>query len=145
MKAVVQRVSSASVRVDGSTVGEIGRGLLVLLGVTAEDTPDTAERLADKIARLRIFPDEHGKTNLSAADVGGGLLVVSQFTLLADCRKGNRPSFIGAGPPDAAEALYEHFIQASKPLYTKVASGVFGAMMKVELINDGPFTITLEM
>jgi D-tyrosyl-tRNA(Tyr) deacylase len=145
MKAVIQRVSRAAVRVDGETVGEIGRGLLLLLGIAAGDTPEMAEKLTEKIARLRIFPDENGKTNLSAADTGGGLLVVSQFTLLADCRKGNRPSFIGAGEPAAAEALYRHFIEASKPLYAQVAAGVFGAMMEVELVNDGPFTLVLEL
>ena len=144
MKAVLQRVTRAAVCVDSQTVGAIGAGLLLLLGIAGDDTREDAEKLAGKISRLRIFPDAQGKTNLSAADVGAELLVVSQFTLLADCRKGNRPSFIGAGDPKAAEALYDYFIEVSRPLFAKVEAGVFAAKMEVELVNDGPFTVVLD-
>ncbi len=144
MKAVLQRVSQASVDIDGKTVGEIGRGFLILLGVSNEDTEELAERMADKICRLRIFEDENGKTNLSLADVGGALLVVSQFTLYADCKKGNRPSFIKAGEPARAEQLYEYFMECCKKRTGKVEHGSFGAEMKVSLCNDGPFTLVLD-
>lgn len=144
MKAVLQRVTRAAVTVDGQTVGQIGKGFLILLGVSNEDTEETARKLADKICRLRIFEDENGKTNLSLADVGGELLVVSQFTLYADCKKGNRPSFVKAGAPDMAERLYEHFMDRCRNYVDVVEKGQFGADMKVELLNDGPFTLMLE-
>lgn len=144
MKAVVQRVTRASVTVDGQVLGSIGRGFLILLGAGNEDTEETARRLADKICRLRIFEDENGKTNLSLADVGGGLLVISQFTLYADCRKGNRPSFVKAGAPQMAEQLYEVFMDQCRSHVEKVEKGRFGADMKVELLNDGPFTLMLD-
>ncbi len=144
MKAVLQRVSRAVVTVDGGTVGEIGKGYLILLGVADTDTPAVADRMADKICKLRIFEDDEGKTNLSLADVGGEILVVSQFTLYADCHKGNRPSFIGAGAPALAKELYEYFMERCRQHVPKVERGSFGAHMKVELVNDGPFTLVLE-
>lgn len=144
MRVVLQRVSRASVRVDGAVVGEIGTGFLVLLGVSDEDTETTADKMADKICRLRIFEDSEGKTNLSLADAGGELLVVSQFTLYADCRKGNRPSFIRAEAPDAADRLYQYFMERCRQNGIRVAHGIFGAHMEVELLNDGPFTLMLE-
>lgn len=144
MKAVIQRVTHAAVQVEGETVGQIGKGFLILLGVAEEDDEAAADRLADKICRLRIFEDGDGKTNLSLADVGGEILVVSQFTLCADCKKGNRPSFIKAGSPDKANRLYEYFAAACGNYVPKVARGRFGADMKVELVNDGPFTLVLE-
>lgn len=144
MRVVLQRVEKACVRVDGAVVGEIGKGFLVLLGVAETDTERAAERMADKICKLRIFEDGEGKTNLSLSDVGGEILVVSQFTLYADCRKGNRPSFIGAGAPDKAERLYEYFVERCQGHVRKVEHGSFGADMKVELLNDGPFTLILE-
>lgn len=144
MKAVLQRVTHASVRVDGKVIGEIGKGFLILLGVSNEDDEATADRLADKICKLRIFEDADGKTNLSLADVGGELLVVSQFTLYADCRKGNRPSFIGAGDPAAADRLYRYFTERCRTHVARVECGEFGADMKVELLNDGPFTLMLD-
>ncbi len=144
MKAVVQRVTHASVKVDGEVKGEIQNGLLIFLGVGMEDNEVDAERLAKKISNLRIFSDENDKINLSLNDIGGSLLVISQFTLYADCRKGNRPNFINAGKPDEAERLYEYFISECKKLVPNVQKGVFGADMKVELLNDGPFTVILE-
>ena len=144
MKAVLQRVTRAAVTVDGQTVGQIGKGFLILLGVSNEDTEETARKLADKICRLRIFEDENGKTNLSLADVGGELLVVSQFTLYADCKKGNRPSFIKAGAPDHANRIYEDFMECCKDHADKVEHGIFGADMKIDLVNDGPFTLALD-
>lgn len=144
MKIVLQRVKNASVSVDGNTIGEIEKGYLVLLGVSNTDTKEIAEKLAEKISKLRIFEDENGKTNLSASDVGGEILIVSQFTLYADCKKGNRPSFTNAGSPALANELYEYFIEICKPKFTKVAHGEFGADMKVSLLNDGPFTIILD-
>lgn len=144
MKIVIQRVTNASVEVEGKTAGSIGRGFLILLGISNDDTKEKVEKAVQKIFRLRIFSDENGKTNLSIGDVGGEVLVVSQFTLYADCRKGNRPSFIGAGAPDYANSLYEYFIEYSKKYFTKVEHGVFGADMKVSLINDGPFTVVIE-
>ena len=131
-------------RVDGRTVGEVGAGLLVLLGVARGDTADHAERLAGKVAKLRIFEDDAGKFDRSVLDVGGGVLAVSQFTLLADTRKGNRPSFTDAAPPEEAEPVYDAFCQALRRLGLQVETGVFGARMEVELVNDGPVTITLE-
>lgn len=144
MKVVLQRVSQARVSVDGETVGAIERGFLILLGVADTDTKAAADKMADKICKLRIFEDSEGKTNLSLADVGGELLVVSQFTLYADCHKGNRPSFIGAGAPGLAEELYEYFMERCRQVVPKVERGSFGAHMKVELVNDGPFTLVLE-
>ena len=144
MRAVVQRVSEARVLVGGERVAEIGAGLVVLLGVARGDSEAEAERLAGKVARLRIFEDEAGKFDRSLLDVSGEALVVSQFTLIADTRKGNRPSFTEAAPPDAAEALYESFCAALTGLGVPVARGVFGARMAVELANDGPVTIALD-
>lgn len=144
MKIVLQRVTSASVTVDGQVTGSIGMGYLVLLGVGRDDTEEDCRRLADKIIKLRIFADENGKTNLDLAAVGGSLLVVSQFTLYADCRKGNRPNFIQAGDPDQAQRLYEYFVDYCRSRGQHVETGVFGGDMKVELLNDGPFTVILE-
>ena len=144
MRAVVQRVSSASVAIDGETVGQIGRGYLVLLGVGHNDTRADADKLWGKLGGLRINDDEDGKTNLSLADVGGELLVVSQFTLYADCKKGNRPSFIKAGAPDHANRIYEYFMECCKDHADKVEHGIFGADMKIDLVNDGPFTLALD-
>ena len=144
MKIVLQRVSEASVTVDGEVVGQIGKGFLVLLGVQATDTEEIADRMVDKMCRLRIFEDENGKTNLSLADGGGELLGVSQFTLYADCRKGNRPSFIKAGPPEMADRLYEYAAERCRKYVKRVEQGRFGAHMKVSLVNDGPFTLVLD-
>jgi D-tyrosyl-tRNA(Tyr) deacylase len=143
MKAVVQRVTVARVRVRDELVGEIGRGLCVLLGVGGEDGSAEARRLAEKVARLRIFEDEDGRFDRSLLDVGGEALVVSQFTLLADTAKGNRPSFAAAAPPEQAEPLYEAFCEALRVQGVRVETGVFGARMAVELVNDGPVTIVL--
>jgi len=143
MKAVVQRVREARVRVREEPVGEIGAGLCVLLGVGREDGPDEARRLAEKVARLRIFEDEQGRFDRSLLDVGGATLVVSEFTLLADTAKGNRPSFAAAASPEQAEPLYEAFCEALRELGVEVETGVFGARMAVELVNDGPVTIVL--
>ncbi len=144
MRAVVQRVKSASVDVDGARISEIGAGYLVLLGVGERDTELECERLAQKLVSLRIFSDENDKINLSLKDIGGELLVVSQFTLYADCRKGNRPSFTSAKPPAEAERLYELFCELCKKEIPSVKKGIFGADMKVTLVNDGPFTVILE-
>jgi D-aminoacyl-tRNA deacylase len=144
MRAVVQRVTSARVVVSGSTAGAIGAGLCVLLGVAREDTADDADRLAAKIARLRIFENEDGRFDRSLLDVDGAALVVSQFTLIAETAKGNRPSFSGAAPPEQAEPLYEAFCAALGDLGIRVETGVFGARMAVELSNDGPVTIVLD-
>jgi D-tyrosyl-tRNA(Tyr) deacylase len=144
MRAVCQRVSSARVKVDGVVHGEIGRGLVVLLGVAKGDDASTAERLGGKIARLRIFGDERGKFDRSLLDVDGEALVVSQFTLIADTRKGNRPSFADAAAPDVAQVLYEAVCSSLRAAGVAVETGVFGAMMAVELVNDGPVTIVLE-
>jgi D-tyrosyl-tRNA(Tyr) deacylase len=144
MRAVLQRVARAGVTVEGEVVRSIERGLLVLLGVAPSDTADDARWLADKVVGLRIFADAEDKMNLSVADVGGAVLVVSQFTLYGDCRKGRRPSFIGAAPPEIAVPLYEEFVNAIKALGIPTATGRFGAMMKVELVNDGPVTLILE-
>lgn len=144
MRALLQRVSQASVTVDGETAGRIGRGLLVLLGVGHGDTGADADTLAAKIAKLRIFEDDAGKMNRSVRDVDGGVLAVSQFTLLADTRKGNRPSFTSAAPPDEARRLYEHFCASLAALGLPVERGVFGAHMEVALVNDGPVTIVLD-
>jgi D-aminoacyl-tRNA deacylase len=144
MRAVVQRVSEARVVVDGEVVGEIGRGLCVLLGVAREDGEEEAERLAGRIARLRIFENDDGRFDRSLLDVGGEALVVSQFTLIADTRKGNRPSFTDAASPEQAEPLYEEFCAALQELGVVVARGRFGSRMAVELLNDGPVTIVLD-
>ncbi len=144
MKAVIQRVTRASVTVDSQVVGKIDRGYLVLLGVEGSDSEQIADKLAAKIVKLRIFEDANGKTNLSIGDVGGRMLIVSQFTLLADCSHGNRPSFIGAGSPQEASRLYDYFCDKVAELGVEVERGVFGGDMKVELLNDGPFTICLD-
>jgi D-tyrosyl-tRNA(Tyr) deacylase len=144
MRAILQRVSEAQVQIDGATIGEIGHGLLVLLGVTKSDTAEQARWLADKIVSLRIFNDADGKMNLDLAEVGGAILVVSQFTLYGDCSKGRRPSFIDAAPPETAIPLYEEFINAVKAHGIPTATGRFGAMMQVSLINDGPVTLILD-
>jgi D-tyrosyl-tRNA(Tyr) deacylase len=144
MKAVLQRVSRASVSVEGEVVGEIGPGLCVLLGVGRSDGTDAASRLAGRVARLRVFEDENGRFDRSLLDVGGEALVVSQFTLIADTEKGNRPSFIAAARPELAEPLYERFCESLESLGVRVARGTFGARMAVELVNDGPVTIVLE-
>ncbi|MGH7127320.1 MAG: D-aminoacyl-tRNA deacylase [Planctomycetaceae bacterium] len=144
MRAVVQRVSGASVTVGGKVVGRIGRGVLVLLGVAEEDTEDDAAFLAQKIAGLRIFEDAEGKMNLALADVDGAMLVVSQFTLLGDCRKGRRPSFVAAARPETADALYQRFVEAVRSQGIPVETGRFREHMDVELINDGPVTLLLD-
>lgn len=144
MRAVVQRVSRAQVEIDGNTVGSIGKGLVILLGVGHEDAEDQAERLWSKISCLRIFEDENGKTNLPLADVHGDVLVVSQFTLFANCKKGNRPSFTQAGAPDEANRLYEWFVERARRDVPRVETGRFGAYMDVSLTNDGPFTLWLD-
>ena len=142
MKLVIQRVLSASVKVDGKTIGSIGKGYLVLLGVGKEDNEETVEKYASKLLKLRIFEDENGKTNLNLEQVNGELLIVSQFTLYADTRS-NRPGFTEAAPPDLAEKLYEKFVKYCAGRVPGVQHGEFGADMKVELVNDGPFTIIL--
>lgn len=144
MRACIQRVSQARVVVEGEVTGEIGRGLLVLLGVAATDTEAELKWLADKIVGLRIFDDEAGKMNLSLADVAGGMLVVSQFTLYGDCKKGRRPSFIDAAPPEMAEAMYERFVAYVAQGGTPTATGRFRTTMAVELVNDGPVTIWID-
>ena len=144
MRAVIQRVSEASVSIDGKVVGACGRGFLVLLGVGDGDTQAEAEQLWSKIAKMRIFPDGTHHTGSALADVDGEVLVVSQFTLYADCRKGNRPSFSGAGTPEESNRLYELFVECARRDVAHVASGEFGADMQVSLVNDGPFTICLD-
>ena len=144
MKLVIQRVNHASVTVDGTVIGKIGKGFLVLIGVGQDDTKADVDKYVKKMIGLRIFEDESGKTNLSLKDVGGELLLVSQFTLYADCSRGNRPSFTNAGGPQLAEELYEYMIAECKKQVSVVKTGKFGADMKVALENDGPFTIVLE-
>ena len=144
MRAVVQRVSRASVAVEGKITGEIGRGFLVLLGVAKSDTAADADHLAEKISGLRIFEDSDGKMNLALADVQGAVLAVSQFTLHGDARRGKRPSFDSAAPPDQARKLYEYFVERVRALGLRCETGVFQAMMQVELVNDGPVTILLD-
>lgn len=144
MRAVIQRVIRSSVVVEGRTVGEIDAGLLVLLGVARDDTAQDADYLADKVVNLRIFNDERGKMNLSLAETGGAMLVVSQFTLYADARRGRRPSYTDAAEPDLANSLYEYFVERVKGAGVRVQTGVFQAMMAVSLVNDGPVTILLE-
>ena len=144
MKFVIQRVTHADVVVDGNKIGRIDKGFMVLIGVSKEDDKAIADKMVDKMIKLRIFEDENGKTNLSLNDVGGELLLISQFTLYANCKKGNRPSFIDAGAPDEANALYEYIIERCKERVNVVERGEFGADMKVSLLNDGPFTIVLD-
>ena len=144
MKFVIQRTAKASVKVDGVVMGAIDKGFVVLVGISEEDDEQIADKVTDKMLKLRIFEDENHKTNLSISDVGGELLLVSQFTLLASCRDGNRPSFIYAGDPKRAEQLYEYMIIKAKESGIKVEQGRFGADMKVSLVNDGPFTIVLD-
>ena len=144
MKTILQRVSSASVTVDGRVIGSINQGYVVFLGVGKDDTKDQIDRMVNKIRKLRIFPDENEKINLSIEDINGEILVISQFTLYADCKKGNRPSFTNAGSPGLAEELYDYFIETSRKNFTKVEHGEFGARMTVKLVNEGPFTVILE-
>ena len=144
MRAVIQRVSRARVRVDGQTTGEIGPGLLILLGVGQGDSPKEADYLLEKIINLRIFEDAGGKMNLSLLETGGQLMVISQFTLYADCRKGRRPSFTDAAPPEEAQKLYDYFVGAARARALQVATGIFQTLMEVELINFGPVTILLD-
>ena len=144
MKLVIQRVQEAEVKVDNEIVGKIGKGFLVLFGAGEGDTKEQADYLAEKMCNLRIFGDENDKMNLSIKDIGGELLIVSQFTLYADCKKGNRPSFVKAALPEQANELYEYFMDKCKRLVKNVQKGIFGADMKVSLLNDGPVTIILE-
>lgn len=145
MKFVIQRVNHAEVKVDGDIVGSIGKGFLVLIGISDTDTKEIADKYIKKLINMRIFEDENGKTNLSLKDVDGELLLISQFTLYANCKKGNRPSFIEAGKPDMANELYEYIISECKKQIPVVEKGIFGAYMKVSLENDGPFTIVLDI
>ena len=144
MRFLVQRVKNASVSVDGEVIGSIEKGLLVFVGVRDDDTEQIADKLTDKLSKLRIFEDQDGKTNLSVADVGGSFLVISQFTLYADMRRGNRPSFVRAGAPDMANELYEYVLKRLKDMGFETQHGNFGADMKVELLNDGPFTVMMD-
>lgn len=144
MKFVIQRVSHAEVSVDNECIGKIGKGLMVLIGISDSDTEEIADRMVKKLTGLRIFEDENGKTNLDLKSVNGELLLISQFTLYADCRKGNRPSFIKAGKPDMADEMYQYIISACREEVPVVEHGKFGADMKVSLLNDGPFTIVLD-
>ncbi len=144
MKFVIQVVSQAQVDIDGETVGKIGKGFMVLVGIGQDDTKEIADKMVDKLIKLRIFDDENGKTNLALADVDGGLLLVSQFTLYANCRKGNRPSFTEAGAPAESEALYDYICDACAERVPVTERGRFGADMKVSLVNEGPFTVILD-
>ena len=144
MRFVIQRVTEASVTIDGKVKGSIGRGFMVLIGVGESDTKEVADKMVKKLVGMRIFADENDKTNLSLADVGGSLLLISQFTLYADCKKGNRPSFVKAGGPEMATELYEYIIEECKKSVKDVQTGEFGADMTVSLVNDGPFTIILD-
>lgn len=144
MKFVIQRVNHASVKVDGNVVGKIDKGYMVLIGISENDTKEIADKMIKKMIGLRNFEDENGKTNISLKDVSGELLLISQFTLYADCKKGNRPSFINAGKPDMANEMYEYIIEQCKKEISVVEKGIFGADMKVSLENDGPFTIVLD-
>lgn len=144
MRFVVQRVTESEVKVDGEVLGKIGKGFMVLIGVSNSDTKEIADKMIKKMIGLRIFEDENGKTNLSLDAVGGELLLISQFTLYANCKKGNRPSFIEAGAPDMASDMYEYIIEKCKEQVSVVERGQFGADMKVSLVNDGPFTIILD-
>ena len=144
MRFVIQRVTHAGVSVDDEVVGKINKGFMVLIGISTEDTVEIADKLVKKMCGLRIFEDENGKTNLSLADVGGELLLVSQFTLYANCKHGNRPSFTNAGKPEMSLPLYEHIIEEAKKYVPVVEHGIFGAVMQVDLLNDGPFTVLLD-
>lgn len=144
MRITVQRVRHAKCLVDGFVTGEINKGLLLFIGIHESDTKEIADKMLEKIKNLRIFEDENGKTNLNAEAVGGEALLISQFTLYADCRKGNRPSFVGAAAPAFANELYEYMIKRAETMFQKVGTGKFGADMQIELINDGPFTINLD-
>ena len=144
MRFIIQRVTNASVTVEGNVTGQIEKGFLVLIGVSEDDTKEIADKMIKKLVGMRIFEDENGKTNLALADVGGSLLLVSQFTLYADCKKGNRPSFIKAGNPQMAEEMYNYIIEQCKKEVENVQVGIFGADMKVQLLNDGPFTVLLD-
>ena len=144
MRLVIQRVLHAEVQVDGNTIGKIGKGLLVFVGAGQDDTKEIADKYLRKLLGLRIFEDENGKTNLALKDVDGSLLLVSQFTLYANCKKGNRPSFVDAAPPEMANELYEYIISECRKQIPCVETGEFGADMKVSLVNDGPFTVILE-
>ena len=144
MRFVIQRVMNSKVTIDGKTRGQIGKGFMVLIGVGEGDTVETADKMIRKMINLRIFEDENGKTNLGLKDVGGSLLLISQFTLYADCKRGNRPSFVKAGAPDMAKSLYEYIISKCRNEIEVVEQGEFGADMKVELVNDGPFTVLLD-
>lgn len=144
MKFVIQRVTDANVSVDGKVVGKIGKGFMVLIGIAGKDTVEIADKMIKKLIGMRIFEDENGKTNLALKDVGGELLLISQFTLYSDCKKGNRPSFVNAGAPDMADEMYQYIISQCKKEIDVVEKGIFGADMKVSLVNDGPFTIVLD-
>ncbi len=144
MRFVIQVVSKADVRIDGNIKGSIDRGLMVLVGIGRDDNERIADKMVNKLIGLRIFPDDQGKTNLSLEDIGGELLMISQFTLYADCRKGNRPSFINAGEPDEAKRLYEYAVAECRKRVKKVDTGEFGAEMQVSLVNEGPFTVILD-
>ncbi len=144
MRAVVQRVKRAEVRVKGKVVGKIGRGMLVLVGIARQDSPQTGEKLADKIVHLRIFDDQEGRMNLDVREAGGAVLAVSEFTLYGDCRKGRRPSYMDAATPGEAQPLYQCFVESLQALGLKVESGEFRAMMDVELVNDGPVTLLVD-
>lgn len=144
MTAVLQRIINGSVSVDGKIIGEAGRGLMILLGVAGTDTNEDAEKLAAKIIKLRIFSDDAGKMNLSVADTGGEALIVSNFTLMADCRHGNRPDFLRSAPPERARELYEHFVSLMKAGISHVGAGIFGAHMEINIVCDGPVTIVLD-
>lgn len=144
MRFLIQRTTGASVTIDNEIVGQIGKGFVVLIGVSDTDTREIADKMTQKMLNLRIFEDENGKTNLSLADVVGELLLISQFTLYADCKKGNRPSFIKAGKPDMANEMYEYIVELCKRNVSSVQTGRFGADMKVQLVNDGPFSIWLD-
>ena len=144
MRFIVQRVAHASVTIEGKVEGAIDNGFMVLIGIRDDDTKEIADKMVDKLIKLRIFEDENGKSNIDLGAVGGGLLLISQFTLYADCKKGNRPSYIRAAKPDLAIPLYDYIVDECKKRVSKVETGVFGADMKVELLNDGPFTIVLD-
>ena len=144
MKFVIQRVSKASVNINEKVVGQINRGFVVLIGISDTDTTEIADKLIKKLINLRIFEDENQKTNLSLADVNGGIMLISQFTLYANCKKGNRPSFTGAGSPDFAKRMFEYIVEKCRALVPHVATGEFGAMMSISLVNEGPFTILLD-
>lgn len=145
MRAVIQRVSQASVSVDRKTVGEIGFGMLLLLGVSGSDDEKAADKLAEKVVNLRFYNDENGKMNLSTLDIKGNILVISQFTLYGDCKKGRRPSYTDAAPPEKAESLYNYFVSKLRQYNLKIETGIFGAMMSVSLVNEGPVTLIVDV